>query len=98
MTDSSNVGARSQSAPLRFSGTNNITGDDSNFTGTINTNFTGITTTVNNTLINLDVNITNGLANPEINKTSGDIIFIDNRPLVTRNSRQKEDIKIILEF
>ena len=98
LTDSSNVGARSQSAPLRFSGTNNITGDDSNFTGTINTNFTGITTTVNNTLINLDVNITNGLANPEINKTSGDIIFIDNRPLVTRNSRQKEDIKIILEF
>ena len=28
----------------------------------------------------------------------GDIIFIDNRPLVSRNSRQKEDVKIILEF
>jgi hypothetical protein len=38
------------------------------------------------------------LANPEINKSSGDIIYIDNRPLVSRSSRQKEDIKIILEF
>ena len=60
--------------------------------------FNSSTVTVNNKVINLDVTFTAGVASPEINKTSGDIIYIDNRPLVQRNSRQKEDIKIILEF
>ena len=41
---------------------------------------------------------TNGLANSEINKGSGEIIYIDNRSLISRNERQKEDVKIILEF
>ena len=61
-------------------------------------NFTGITTTVNNSIINLGVSFTNGFANPEINNKTGDILYVDNRPLITRNIRQKEDIKIILEF
>ena len=61
-------------------------------------NFSGITTTIGNQEINLGVTFTKGLANPEINKTTGDVIYIDNRKLVTRDSRQKEDIKIILEF
>jgi len=46
----------------------------------------------------LGVNFTSGLSNPEINKKTGDIIYIDNRPVVERNVRQKEDIKIVLEF
>jgi hypothetical protein len=46
----------------------------------------------------LGVIFNSGLANPEINKKSGDVIYIDNRPLVARNLRQKEDVKIILEF
>ena len=46
----------------------------------------------------LGVNFTGGLADPEINKKTGDIIYIDNRPEVERNLRQKEDVKIILEF
>jgi hypothetical protein len=54
--------------------------------------------TVGGKIINLGVNFTKGLANPQINKESGDVIYIDNRPLVSRSSRQKEDIKIILEF
>jgi len=54
--------------------------------------------TVGNKVIDLGVTFTKGLANPEINKASGDIIYIDNRSLVSRSSRQKEDIKIILEF
>ena len=33
-----------------------------------------------------------------VNKKSGDIVYLDNRPLITRNARQKEDVKIILEF
>jgi len=48
--------------------------------------------------VSLGVNFTGGLANPEINKKTGDIIYIDNRPEVERNLRQKEDVKIILEF
>lgn len=75
----------------------NVVGESSGFVGQISS-FTGITTTVNNSIINLGISFTNGLANPEINKKTGDIIYIDNRPLVSRNVRQKEDIKIILEF
>ena len=60
--------------------------------------FSGITTTVNSKVIDLGVNFTNGVADPEINKKTGDIIYIDNRPEVQRDSRQKEDVKIILEF
>ena len=48
--------------------------------------------------INLGVTFEDGTADPEINRKSGDVIYIDNRTLVTRNSRQKEDVKIILEF
>jgi hypothetical protein len=69
------------------------------FSGTIDTGFTGITTNPNGAkVISLGVQFNYGLATPEINKGSGDIIYIDNRPLVSRNARQKEDVKIILEF
>ena len=78
---------------VNFNSTNSIvfadatnTSVSSGFTGSV---FGGV---------NLGVNFTSGLANPEINKKTGDIIYIDNRPLVERNVRQKEDIKIILEF
>jgi len=69
------------------------------FQGSIHTEFSGITTNpTGSKLIDLGVEFTNGLANSEINKGSGDIIYLDNRPLISRNSRQKEDVKIILEF
>ena len=72
----------------------------STFSSSIDLNFSGITTTAlsGNKTINLGVNFTNGLANPQINKKSGEVIYIDNRPVVPRNPRQKEDIKIVLEF
>ena len=60
--------------------------------------YSGITTTVSNKIINLGVTFQNGLADPEINNKSGEIIYIDNRSTVSRSSRQKEDVKIILEF
>jgi hypothetical protein len=75
-----------------------ISGTTSGFVSSIDSSFQGSTLVVQNKIINLDVSFENGIADPEINKTSGDIIYIDNRPLVQRNSRQKEDIKIILEF
>ena len=80
-----------------FSGGGTIT--SGTFSGTIDAGFTGITTSITNTKrINLNTQFINGIANPEINKGSGDVIYIDNRPRVSRNPRQKEDIKIILEF
>lgn len=75
-----------------------IRGVQSGFLCSIDSSFNSSTVTVQNKVINLDVSFNSGIANPEINKTSGDIIYIDNRPLVKRSSRQKEDIKIILEF
>ncbi len=66
--------------------------------GAIDTNFNVGITTVNNKVISLGVNFANGLASPEINKGSGEVIYLDNRPLIARNTRQKEDVKIILEF
>ena len=76
-----------------------IKGDSSSFSGTINNSFTGITTNPSGTkLIDLGITFTNGLADNEINKGSGEIVYLDNRPLIARNERQKEDVKIILEF
>ena len=66
--------------------------------GSIDIGFSGITTVIGTKQVSLGVTFSQGLANPEINKNTGDIIYIDNRSLVTRDSRQKEDIKIILEF
>ena len=80
-------------------GANNIEGKKSFFAGAISREFSGITTNpTGNKLINLGVNFISGLSNSEINKGSGEIVYLDNRPLIVRNSRQKEDIKIILEF
>ena len=58
----------------------------------------GITTIIGSKQVSLGVTFSQGLANPEINKNTGDIIYIDNRSLISRDSRQKEDVKIILEF
>ncbi len=92
----------SEQAPFfKFGGTQPITFFDDakgNQTGTIDSNLTGITTTVNNKIINLGVSYTNGIAESEINKKTGDIIYITNRSTVQRDLRQKEDIKIVLEF
>tara|TARA_R100001460_G_scaffold10207_2_gene24139 strand:- start:8296 stop:9888 length:1593 start_codon:yes stop_codon:yes gene_type:complete len=80
-------------------GANNIEGKESSFSGAISQSFSGITTNpTGNKLINLGTNFISGLSNSEINKGSGETIYLDNRPLIVRNSRQKEDIKIILEF
>jgi hypothetical protein len=65
---------------------------------TIDAAFTGISTVINNRTYYLGQSFTNGLANPEVRKHSGNIIYVDNRPSITRSSNQKEDIKVILQF
>jgi hypothetical protein len=64
----------------------------------IDTAFTGISTVINNRTYYLGQSFTSGLANPEVKKYSGNIIYVDNRPSITRSSNQKEDIKVILQF
>ena len=98
VTNTGNVLSFFTADPSQSATVNNILSGDG-FTGTIDRNFTGINTNpTGNKLISLGLEFTNGVANPEINKGSGDIIYIDNRPEISRNSRQKEDVKIILEF
>jgi len=93
------VGVSTNSKVLNFTSSANVITSDSGFSGSIDTGFTGITTNpTGNKIISLATQFTNGVASREINKGSGDIIYIDNRPAISRNSRQKEDIKIILEF
>ena len=65
---------------------------------TIDTNFTGISTVINNRTYYLGQTFANGVANPEVKKHSGSIVYVDNRPSITRSSNQKEDIKVILQF
>tara|TARA_B100002019_G_scaffold275617_1_gene273677 strand:- start:7567 stop:9138 length:1572 start_codon:yes stop_codon:yes gene_type:complete len=81
-----------------FDSSNTVRKSLGGFSASVDSSFSGITTTISNKIINLGMEFTSGLSNPEINNTSGEIIYIDNRPLVTRDLRQKEDIKIILEF
>ena len=78
---------------------NNIVGTASSFSGAIDINFSDATLNPNgDKVINLGTTFAQGLSDSEINKGSGEIIYLDNRPLINRNPRQKEDIKIILEF
>ncbi len=78
------------------SGNVNIIGG--NVTLGIDTNFTGLSTSINNRTYYLGNSFTNGVANPEVKKYSGNIIYVDNRPSITRSNNQKEDIKVILQF
>jgi hypothetical protein len=64
----------------------------------ISTSFTGISTVINNRTYYFGQSFTNGISSPEVKKYSGSIIYVDNRPSITRSSNQKEDIKVILQF
>ncbi len=64
----------------------------------INTDFQGISTVINSRTYYLGQTFVSGVAEPEVKKYSGNIVYVDNRPSVTRSSSQKEDVKIILQF
>jgi hypothetical protein len=82
---------------IRFSSSGGtINGTANNLS--VDTTFTGFSTTINNMTYNLGQYFTNGLSNPEVKKYSGEMIYIDNRPSITRSLNQKEDIKVILQF
>ena len=92
------IGVTSESSFAAFESSSESVTTDGGFSASVDTTFTGITTIIGNNVVNLGVNFTDGIANSQINKRSGEIIYLDNRPTIARNSRQKEDIKVVLEF
>ena len=64
----------------------------------IDNTFDGRSVVINSKTYNLGQEFTDGVSLPEVKKYSGNIIYVDNRPSVTRSPSQKEDIKVILQF
>ena len=83
-------------ANISDGGSVNITGGSISLG--INTSFDGLSTSINNKTYYLGQTFTSGLSNPEVKKYSGNMLYIDHRPAITRSSNQKEDIKVILQF
>jgi hypothetical protein len=70
-------------------GSNAITGEASTASGTVDTAYGSAL---------LGVTFASGLAAPEIENNSGDLIYVENRRLITRAPDQIEDIKLVIEF
>ena len=70
-------------------GSNAITGEASTASGNVDTAY-------GSTL--LGVTFSSGLATPEIENNSGNVIYVENRRLITRAADQIEDIKLVIEF
>ena len=70
-------------------GSNAITGESSAASGNVDTGY-------GSTL--LGVTFASGLAAPEVENNSGDVIYVENRRLITRAADQIEDIKLVIEF
>ena len=72
-----------------FAGTNNVTDAGTNVSVTIDASYSS---TIEG------VTFASGLATPEIKMNSGELIYIENRRLITRAADQIEDIKLVIEF
>lgn len=95
--DSKNV--FTQSNNIGFSTSGGSISSSSGFSAFIDPSFQESSVYISNTkTINLNSSFVNGISQPEINKRSGEIVYLDNRPIVNRNPKQKEDIKVVLEF
>ena len=76
-----------------FEGTNVITGATSSATFTPSSDSETITLANNNTITTVS-----GYVNPELQADSGNIVYLENRKPIQRDSDQTEDIKLIIEF
>ncbi len=76
-----------------FSAANLITGATSSATLTPSTSSETITLANNNTITTVS-----GYVNPELQPDSGNIVYLENRKPIQRDSDQTEDIKLIIEF
>ena len=68
---------------------NAITGELSAASGSVDTGYAGSL---------LGATFASGLASPEIENNSGEVIYVENRRLITRAPDQIEDIKLVIEF
>ena len=75
--------------PFASNGSNAVTGELSTASGTVDTSYGSAL---------LGVTFASGLAAPEIENNSGDVIYVENRRLITRAPDQIEDIKLVIEF
>ena len=75
--------------PFASNGSNAVTGELSTASGTVDTGYGSAL---------LGVTFASGLAAPEIENNSGDVIYVENRRLITRAPDQIEDIKLVIEF
>jgi hypothetical protein len=71
-----------------FGTANAIVGANTAASGTV-ANFTGSA---------LGSNFASGLSTPEVQNNSGEMIYVENRRLITRAPDQIEDIKLVIEF
>ena len=76
-----------------FEGANVITGATSSATFTPSSSSETITLANNNTITTVS-----GYVNPELQADSGNIVYLENRKPIQRDSDQTEDIKLIIEF
>ena len=70
-------------------GANAVSGGLSAASGTVDTGYAGSL---------LGKTFASGLAAPEIENNSGEVIYVENRRLITRAQDQIEDIKLVIEF
>ena len=71
-----------------------VTGKTSLIDGSVETGYS----TGGATLPLLGLTFVNGLAVPELAKNTGEIVYVENRRLITRAPDQIEDIKLVIEF
>jgi hypothetical protein len=77
--------------PFASNASNAVTGESSLASGAVDTTLTDGTVILGKTFVD-------GLALPEIKNNSGEVIYIENRRLITRAPDQIEDIKLVIEF
>ena len=70
-------------------GSNAISGEISTASGNVDTAYGSAL---------LGVTFSSGLATPEVENNSGEVIYVENRRLITRAPDQIEDIKLVIEF
>ena len=83
-----NFGLDSSGNLTAFSGTNAVTGANSN----------AVHTPANTSGTTNGVVFASGYANPELSRDTGEIIYVENRRAISRASDQTEDIKVVVEF
>lgn len=85
--------------PFKATASNPIIGATSGISGTVQIAFTGALLGATFATGVDPANPANGgLANPEVRFNSGELIYIENRRLITRAPDQIEDIKLVIEF